>query len=100
EDLWGKGFKNGADSRNREYWTGLFAHGYGLCGTTHSQWIAEMEARLGHGRGRGLGVSGGHNSFEVFLTGGAYGIGKWVLLDHDQSTVALQTGRVINYRER
>src|SRR5438105_1532577 len=29
----------------------------------------------------------GHNSFEVFLTGGPYGRGKWVLLDHDISTV-------------
>jgi hypothetical protein len=45
-----------------------------------------MEALLGHGRGRGLGVDG-HNSFEVWLTGGAYGDGKWVLLDHDISTV-------------
>ena len=86
EDLWGKGFKNDADSRSREYWTGLFAHGYGLCGTTHAQWVAEMEALLGHGRGRDTGCSG-HNSFEAFLTGGAYGDGKWVLLDHDQSAV-------------
>ena len=45
-----------------------------------------MEALLGHGRGRGVGV-GGHNSFEVFLTGGPYGKGKWALLDHDISTV-------------
>jgi hypothetical protein len=29
----------------------------------------------------------GHNSFEVFLQGGPYGTGKWVLLDHDLSTV-------------
>src|SRR3954462_5875537 len=86
EDLWGKGFKSGGDLRTREYWTGLFAHGFGLCGTTHSQWTAEMEALLGHGRGRAVGVSG-HNSFEVFLTGGPYGDGKWVLLDHDISTV-------------
>ncbi len=41
EDLWGKGFNSGLDTRNRDYWTGLFAHGYGLCGTTHCQWIAE-----------------------------------------------------------
>ncbi len=74
------------DLRMREYWTGLFAHGYGLCGTTHSQWVAEMEALLGHGRGRGVGVDG-HNSFEVFLKGGPYGAGKWALLDHDISTV-------------
>ena len=86
EDLWGKGFKNDAESRSREYWTGLFSHGYGLCGTTHAQWVGEMEALLGHGRGRDLGCSG-HNSFEVFLKGGAYGDGKWVLLDHDQSCV-------------
>jgi hypothetical protein len=33
-----------------------------------------------------MGVNG-HNTFEVFLTGGVYGSGKWVLLDHDQSTV-------------
>ncbi|MDB6035008.1 MAG: hypothetical protein JWM16_5346 [Verrucomicrobiales bacterium] len=85
EDLWGTGFTKG-DLRTREYWTGLFADGFGLCGTTHSQWSAEMEYLLGHARGRDLGVAG-HNSFEVFLTGNAYGNGKWVLLDHDISTV-------------
>src|SRR6187399_442193 len=68
EDLWGTGFKK-SDLRTREYWTGLFAHGFGLCGTTHSQWTAEFEAMLGHGRGRGIGVEG-HNSFEAFLKGG------------------------------
>jgi hypothetical protein len=86
EDLWGKGFNRGGDLRTRDYWTGLFSHGFGLCGTTHSQWVAEMEALLGHNRGRVVGVDG-HNSFEVFLKGGAYGEGKWVLLDHDVSTV-------------
>lgn len=85
EDLWGNGFTKG-DLRTREYWTGLFAHGFGLCGTTHSQWTAEMQHLFGHGRGRGVGVAG-HNSFEVFLTGGPYGAGKWALLDHDISTV-------------
>ena len=89
EDLWGTGFSKG-DLRTREYWTGLFAHGFGLCGTTHSQWTAEMEILLGHGRGRGVGVEG-HNSFEVFLIGGAYGAGKWVLLDHDISTIIFDT---------
>ncbi len=84
-DLWNLGFTKG-ELRNREYWNGLFAHGFGLCGTTHSQWTAEMEYLLGHARGRGVGVQG-HNSFEVFLTGGTYGSGKWVLLDHDISTV-------------
>src|SRR5207247_1800483 len=77
-DLWGAGFTEGGDLRTREYWTGLFAEGFGLCGTTHSQWIAEMEALLGHGRARGVGVEG-HNSFEVFLTGGPYGTGRWAL---------------------
>jgi hypothetical protein len=86
EDLWGRGFSAGGDLRTREYWTGLFAHGFGLCGTTHSQWVAEMQARLGHNRSRGVGVDG-HNAFEVFLTGGQYGAGKWVLLDHDLSTI-------------
>lgn len=86
EDLWGKGFRAGTDMRSREYWTGMFAHGFGLCGTTHAQWVAEMQALLGHTRGRAVGVDG-HNSFEVFLTGGAYGKGKWALLDHDLSTV-------------
>jgi hypothetical protein len=86
EDLWGKGFTTGGDMRARDYWTGLFAHGFGLCGTTHSQWTAEMESLLGHGRARGVGAAS-HNAFEVFLTGGPYGAGKWVLLDHDLSTV-------------
>src|SRR5437762_1661540 len=86
EDLWGQGFTGGGDLRTREYWTGLFAHGFGLCGTTHSQWTAELDALLGHGRARGVGVEG-HNSFEVFLRGGPYGVGKWALLDHDISTV-------------
>jgi hypothetical protein len=85
QDLWGKGFAH-EENWTREYWTGLFAFGFGLCGTTHAQWCAEMEHRLGHARGRGVGVDG-HSSFEVFLTGGPYGAGKWVLLDHDISTV-------------
>src|SRR5437868_5191428 len=50
EDLWGQGFGKGGDPRTRDYWTGMFAHGFGLCGTTHNQWIAEMEALLGHSR--------------------------------------------------
>jgi hypothetical protein len=86
ENIWGQGFGKGGDTRTREYWTGLFAHGYGLCGTTHCQWVAEMEARFGHGRGRAVGANG-HSAFEVFLRGDAYGDGKWVLLDHDLSTV-------------
>ena len=83
-DCFGRGFDKG--EWNREYWTGLFAHGFGLCGTTHAQYAAEINALLGHCRGRSVGVTG-HNSFEVFLTGGAYDEGRWALLDHDISTV-------------
>jgi hypothetical protein len=99
-DLWGKGPKASDDLRNREYWTGLFAHGYGLCGTAHSQWVAELEARLGHGRGRGLGCNG-HNAFEAFLTGGPYRDGRWALLDSDQSCVvfAPDGGRLLGLKE-
>src|SRR5439155_26110688 len=52
QNYWGKGFTEGGDNWTSEYWTGLFAHGFGLCGTTHVQWSAEMEKLLGHGRGR------------------------------------------------
>ncbi|HEY3324899.1 MAG TPA: hypothetical protein VGP72_30885 [Planctomycetota bacterium] len=85
-DYWSQGFRKGGDCKTREYWTGLFAHGFGLCGTTHAQWTAEFDKLLGHCRSRVTGVAG-HNSFEVYLTGGAYGEGSWALLDHDVSTV-------------
>lgn len=85
QNLWGTGFRSG-DTTTREYWTGLFAHGFGLCGTTHAQWTAELNALLGHARSRTVGVTG-HNACEVFLTGGPYADGTWVLLDHDISTV-------------
>jgi hypothetical protein len=83
-DVFAKGFDEA--EWNRDYWTGLFAHGFGLCGTTHAQYTAEINALLGHCRGRVTGVTG-HNSFEVYLSGGAYGAGRWALLDHDVSTV-------------
>ncbi len=86
EDLWGKGFSNASESATRDYWTGLFAHGFALCGTTHAQWTAELDVLLGHCRSRVTGTAG-HNAFEVFLTGGPYGTGRWALLDHDLSTV-------------
>lgn len=94
KDLWGEGPGQGGDRRLREYWHGLFAHGFGLCGTTHSQWTAELNTLLGHGRGRGVGAAG-HNAFEVFLKDGPYGRdGRWALLDHDLSTVVFDdTGR-------
>ena len=86
ENLWGQGFQSGGDLTARDYWKGLFGDGFSLCGTTHGQYTAEMEYLFGHGRGRTVGVEG-HNSLEVWLTGGPYGAGKWVLLDHDISTV-------------
>jgi hypothetical protein len=84
EDVWDKGHKNG--EVDREYWSGLFGYGFGLCFTTHHQWHGEMTRLLGPCRARTCGVSG-HTTFEVFLTGGAYGQGRWALLDHDVSTV-------------
>lgn len=86
QDLWDQGFTKGGDLWTRDYWTGLYAHGFALCGTTHSQWTAEFNALLGHNRGRAVGTKG-HNAFEAFLQGGPYADGKWVLLDHDLSTV-------------
>src|SRR5207248_7719494 len=44
EDLWGQGFAKGGDPRGREYWTGLFAHGSGLWGTTPPASIAQLDA--------------------------------------------------------
>ncbi len=81
-EIWGPGKREW----NRNYWTGMFAYGFGICGTTHSQWIAEMNALLGPGRARVAGVDG-HNSFEVYFTGGAYGKGDWAMVDQDQTTV-------------
>ena len=99
-DLWGKGLGQGGDKRLREYWNGMFGYGFGLCGTTHSQWTAEMNTLLGHGRGRGVGANG-HIAFEVFLKGGAYGKGQWALLDHDLSTVIFdeQSRRLLSIKE-
>jgi hypothetical protein len=98
-DWFGEG-KRGDGEQNRDYWVGLFAHGFGLCGTTHAQYTAEMNALLGHCRSRCVGVEG-HNSFEVFLTGGAYGSGRWALLDHDISTVifAEDGSRLLSIKE-
>jgi hypothetical protein len=85
-DYYGRGWKPGGDNFTRDYWTGLFANGFGLCYATHAQWCGELAQLLGRGNYRGAGVSG-HHSFEVYLTGGAYGSGRWALLDHDVSTV-------------
>jgi hypothetical protein len=86
-NYWGDGYAKGG--KNQEYWTGLFGYGFGLCGTTHAQWVAELDTLLGPSRSRVTGVSG-HNSFEVWLTGGPYGSGKWALLDHDICTVVFK----------
>ncbi|MEW4487985.1 hypothetical protein AB1L42_07865 [Thalassoglobus sp. JC818] len=85
QDLWERGFTTG-DTTTREFWSGLFSHGYGLCGTTHAQWTVELNALLGHCRSRTVGVNG-HNALEVFIRGNEYGRGRWILLDHDLSTV-------------
>ncbi len=85
EDVWDKGLAKGEPAR--EYWNGLFGYGFGLCFTTHHQWHGEMEKLLGPSRSRTCGVAG-HTTFEVYVKGGSYGEGKWVLLDHDVSTVA------------
>jgi hypothetical protein len=71
----------------RDYWTGLFGYGFGLCGMNHSQWTAEMEYLLGHCRGRTVGVAH-HNAFEAFLKDPQYGPqGDWASLDSDLSSV-------------
>ncbi len=70
----------------RDYWTGLYSYGHSMCQENHYQYTAEMEYLLGHGRARAVNVEG-HTSFEVWVTGGAYGQGKWVLLDNDIATV-------------
>ena len=85
-DLYDAGLDKGIDKLNRDYWSGLFGYGFGLCFTTHHQWQGEMTKLLGPCRSRMAGVQG-HTSFEVWLTGGPYGDGQWVLLDHDISTV-------------
>jgi hypothetical protein len=86
-DVWNKGHAHPKGEMPREYWDGLFGYGYGLCFTTHHQWCGEMEEMLGMSRCRHGGL-GGHTTFEAYLKGGEYGDGKWVLLDHDISTVA------------
>ena len=85
-DLYDAGLGKGADTLNRDYWSGLFGYGFGLCFTTHHQWHGEMTKLLGPSRSRTPGVQG-HTSFEVWLTGGPYGDGQWAVLDHDISTV-------------
>lgn len=77
----------GKAETTRDFWAGLFAYGHALCGDNHHQFSGELEYLLGHGRTRTVSVAG-HTSCEVFLTGGAYGAGKWVLLDSDIATVA------------
>src|SRR5205807_9819773 len=44
EDIWGQGLNKGPDRKMREYWTGLFAHGFSLCGRTLAQWVPELDA--------------------------------------------------------
>jgi hypothetical protein len=87
-DFTGKGFDDLEDHVEypREYWSGLFADGFAICYATHAQWCGEMEELLGRGRCRAMEIHG-HTTFEAYPTGGAYGSGRWALLDHDISTV-------------
>jgi len=98
EDFGDKSVKEGEETR--EYWTGLFGFGYGLCYSTHHQWHGEMARLLGPCRARSAGVEG-HTTFEVWLTGGPYGSGQWALLDHDISTVVFtpDAGRLMGLME-
>jgi hypothetical protein len=100
DDLWGAGFGKGNDARSREYWTGSLRTDSVYAARHIRSVTAEMEHLLGHGRARGVGVEG-HNSFEVFLTGGPYGNGQWALLDHDLSTVIFdrEGKRLLSLRE-
>ncbi|MCY3021894.1 MAG: hypothetical protein NTW87_23025 [Planctomycetota bacterium] len=79
-------FKKGAHEVVRDYWAGLFSYGHSMCQENHYQYTAEMEYLLGHARARAVNVEG-HTSFEVWVTGGAYDKGKWVLLDSDITTI-------------
>jgi hypothetical protein len=81
-DILGKGKSENV----RDYWTSLFSYGHAICGSTHAELTAEYEYLLGHCRSRVTGVDG-HNSLEVWLSGGPYGAGKWVLLDSDITTI-------------
>lgn len=86
EDLGSDGWKSKTDKDVRDFWSGQFANGFGVCFTSHHQFCAEIQKLLGPNRSRSCGIDG-HTSHEVWLTGGAYGDGKWALLDHDISTV-------------
>jgi hypothetical protein len=86
EDLSDSGWEGKSDRLVRDYWSGLFGYGFGICFDTHHQFGGEIWNLLGPNRCRTMGVDG-HTTFEVFLKGGAYGDGKWALLDHDISTV-------------
>ncbi len=104
-DYWGTGFgdgqaPSGGDMFPREYWLGLFSQGSALCGAAHAQFSALIQTALGPGTARVVGVSG-HNSHEVWLTGGAYGDGRWAVLDADMSIVVFdeQGGRLCSLTE-
>ena len=89
-DVWEKGRSEVV----RDYWAGLFSYGHGMCQETHYQYTAEMEYLLGHCCGRACGLNG-HTSFEVWLNGGAYGAGKWALLDQDITAVCFDEAQKV-----
>lgn len=78
--------KKYANEMTNSYWETLFAYGHSQCNETHFQYTAEFNHLLGHCRARSVSVDN-HKCHEVFLTGGPYGQGKWVVLDQDMSTV-------------
>lgn len=82
-------FSGKGENLNREFWSGLFGYGFGLCYDTHHQFSGLIWKLLGPNRDRTPCVAG-HTTFEVYLKGGAYGEGKWALLDHDVSTVVFK----------
>jgi len=84
EDIWDTGFDPWDTGRFcHEYWMGLFGYGFGQCGTTHAQWAGEMEALLGHGQQRVMGVSEEHSTCEVWLSE----LNDWAVLDQNMSTI-------------
>lgn len=89
EDIDGGGWQGNGDKLVRDFWSGLFSCGFGLCFDTHHQFSGEIWHLFGPNRCRTTCVSG-HTSFEVYLKGGAYGSGAWALLDHDISTVVFK----------
>ena len=86
-DLWGQGFeRRPRPEQSASTGPACSPTGSDSAGRPTPSGPPRWRQLLGHCRGRVTGVQG-HNSFEVFLTGGPYGPGRWALLDHDVCTV-------------